>query len=111
MSSTHPASFFLSSPGIPHTLTAGYRAVTLPLWSPSAIEIGSVGYLRKPEGTFVTLFNALDPPQTSGGVLEGMASLHGYGKVSQGSYRQDKRDRARRGLDAIRSWLAPKLDS
>ena len=85
--------------------------MTLPLWSPSTVEIGSVGYLRKPEGKFVTLFNAFDPPQTSDGVLMGMANLHGYGKIEQGSYRQDKRNRAQRGLDVLQSWLSSKLDS
>lgn len=82
----------------------------LPLWSPSTVEIGSVGYLRKPEGEFVTLFNAFDPPTSSNGVLGGMANLYGYGKVSEGSYRQDKRNRAQRGLDVIQSWLSSKSD-
>ena len=82
----------------------------LPLWSPSTVEIGSVGYLRKPEGEFVTLFNAFNPPKTSNGILKGMANLHGYGQVSQGSYRQDKRNRALRGLDVLQSWLTSKSD-
>ena len=84
--------------------------MTLPLWSPSVVAIGAVGYLRKPEGEFVTLFNAFDPPQTSDGVLRGMANLNGYGKVTQGSVRQDKRHPAQRGLDALTSWLSSKLD-
>ena len=82
----------------------------LPLWSPSTVKIGSVGYLRKPEGGFVTLFNAFDPPTSSDGVLKGMANLYGYGQVSQGSYRQDKRNRAQRSLDVIQSWLSSKSD-
>ena len=84
--------------------------MTLPLWSPSSVAIGSVGYLRKPEGEFFTLFNAFDPPQTSNGVLRGMANLYGYGKVSQGTQRQDKRNRAQRSLDVLQSWLSSKLD-
>ena len=84
--------------------------MTLPLWSPSIVAIGSVGYLRKPEGEFVTLFNAFDPPQTSNGVLRGMANFHGYGKVSQGSQRKDNRNRAQRGLNVLQSWLSSKLD-
>jgi hypothetical protein len=91
------------------TLTANLT-VTLPLWSPSTVAIGSVGYLRKPEGEFVTLFNAFDPPQSSNGELRGMANLYGYGNVSKGEQRQDKRGRAQRGLDVIRSWLVSKLD-
>ena len=84
--------------------------VNLPLWSPSAIEIGSVGYLRKPEGEFVTLFNAFDPPQTSGGVLESMPNLYGYGRVSKGSQRQDKRNRAQRGFDTLERRRPLELD-
>lgn len=84
--------------------------VMLPLWSPSTVEIGSVGYLLKPEGEFVTLFNAFDPPTTSGGALKGMANLYGYGQISQGSHRQDKRNRAQRGLDVLQSWLPSKSD-
>ena len=79
----------------PDTLTMRRRTVTLPLWSPSVVEIGSVGYLRKPEGEFVTLFNASNPPQSSGGVLRDMANLSDYGKVkvTQRPQRQDKQDR------------------
>lgn len=87
-----------------------HPSLTLPLWSPSIVDIGSVGYLNKPKGEFITLFNSFDPPETSNGVLKGMANLYGYGKISQGSYRQDKRNRAQRGLDVIHSWLSSKLD-
>ena len=85
-------------------------AVTLPLWSPSTVAIGSVGYLRKPEGEFVTLFNAFDPPRSSDGVLEGMANLHSYGDIKRGTQRKDKRNPAQRGLDVINSWLSSKSD-
>ena len=83
--------------------------VTLPLWSPSVIEIGAVGYLHKPEGEFLTLFNAFDPPKSSGGVLKGMANLHGYGDISEGNYQQDVRNRALRGLDVLQGWISSKL--
>ncbi|KAF9780733.1 hypothetical protein BJ322DRAFT_278471 [Thelephora terrestris] len=88
-----------------------HPSLTLPLWSPSTVKIGSVGYLRKPEGEFMTLFSAFDPPETSDGVLKGMASLYGYGQISQGSYRQDKRNRALRGLDVLQSWLSSRLNT
>lgn len=39
-----------------------------------------------------------------------MANLHGYGKISQGSQRQDRRSRAQRGLGVLQSWLSSKLD-
>ena len=107
MSSIHHVRFCLSQCDA-NALMGG--TVTLPLWSPSTVDIGSVGYLRKPQGEFVTLFNAFDPPQSSNGALRGMANLHGYGSVSQGSYRQDKRNRAQRGLDVLSSWLTSKSD-
>ena len=83
-------------------------AVTLPLWSPSTVEIGAVGYLRRPEGGFFTLFNAFDPSPTSNGVLRGMANLHGYGNIAQGNYRRDIRNRSQRTVDVLQSWLSPK---
>jgi abelson tyrosine-protein kinase 1 len=79
--------------------------VTLPLWSPAPVALGAVGYLSKPSGTFVTLFNAFDPIKSSGGVVKGMPSVHGFGKVSQGSQRQEKRSIAQKGLDAISGFL------
>jgi len=33
----------------------------LPLWDPSPVEVGAVGYLLRPQGRFATLFNALTP--------------------------------------------------
>jgi hypothetical protein len=73
--------------------------------------MGAVGYLSKPEGTFVTLFNAFDPSKTSEGVMKDTPSLYGYGKVSQGSQRQDKRNPAQKGLDVIQSWISSKRDA
>lgn len=76
-------------------------SVTLPLWDPSPVEVGAVGFLSKPCGTFVTLFNSFDPPKSSGGRTKGMASLYGYGRPKRGSQRQDKRTAAQRSLDVI----------
>jgi hypothetical protein len=79
--------------------------VTLPLWSPSPVGLGPVGYLSKPSGEFVTLFNSFDPAKMSGGVAKGMPSVYGYGRVTPGSQRQDKRNVAQRGFDAIAGLL------
>ena len=73
--------------------------MTLPLWDPSPVALGSVGYLLKPEGKFVTLFNAFDPPKSSDNRAKGMPSLYGYGRLTQASQRQDRR--AARGLAAM----------
>jgi len=87
----------------------GYRTVVLPLWSPSVVAIGSVGYLRKPEGKFVTLFNAFNPAETSNGMLTHIPNIHGFGKVSQRIQQQDKRYRVQRGLDVLWGWLSSAL--
>jgi len=77
----------------------------LPLWNPVTVELGDVGYLSKPGGTFVTLFNAFKPHKASGGLTGGLPSLAGYGKVSKGIHRQDKRNVAQKGLDAVSGFL------
>ena len=82
-----------------------YLLVTLPLWNPVYVQLGDVGYLSKPGGTFVTLFNAFKPHKTSGGLTGGLPSLAGYGKVSKGVHRQDKRNVAQKGLDAVSGFL------
>ncbi|ESK83918.1 TKL/TKL-ccinprotein kinase [Moniliophthora roreri MCA 2997] len=49
-----------------------HLSLTLPLWSPSHIAIGAVGYLSKPEGVFVTLFNAFQPEKSSEAEIKNM---------------------------------------
>ena len=41
----------------------------------------------------------------SGGLTGGLPSLAGYGKVSKGVHRQDKRNVAQKGLDAVSGFL------
>lgn len=80
--------------------------MTLPLWTPSQVPIGAVGYHSKASGgEFITLFNSFDPAKSSGGLAKDIPSLYGYGRVSQGNQRQDKRNVAQRGMDIIQSWL------
>ncbi|KAI0295165.1 hypothetical protein B0F90DRAFT_1752414 [Multifurca ochricompacta] len=78
-----------------------HTILTLPLWQPSRVELGAVGFLSKPEGRFETLFNAFNPGATSGGKADELPMLSGYGKVLQGAQRQDKRNAAQRGLDRV----------
>lgn len=91
--------------GQPYSTKLGYCPVTLPLWNPVNVQLGDVGYLSKPSGTFVTLFNAFKPHKTSGGLTGGLPSLAGYGNVSKGIRRQDKRNVAQKGLDAVSGFL------
>ncbi|KAH9061867.1 hypothetical protein EDB87DRAFT_1716172 [Lactarius vividus] len=78
-----------------------HTILTLPLWRPSNVELGAVGFLSKPDGRFETLFNAFEPGATSGGKADELPMLSGYGKVLKGSQRQDKRNAAQRGLDRV----------
>lgn len=80
--------------------------MTLPLWDPSPVRIGDVGYLSKPSGVFVTLFNALHRNKTPGGLTGGFPSMASYGNVSKGHLRLDKRNVAQKGLDAFSGLLA-----
>ncbi|TFK36539.1 hypothetical protein BDQ12DRAFT_755204 [Crucibulum laeve] len=82
-----------------------HSSLCLPLWSPVPVKLGAVGYLSKPCGTFVTLFNAFKPHKSSRGLTGDMPSVAGYGIVYKGSQKQDKRNAARRGLDAVAGLL------
>jgi hypothetical protein len=80
--------------------------VTLPLWSPTPVDLGAVGYLSKPSGTFVTLFNVFQPDQSDNTVVQDMPSIYGYGRVAVGSQRKDERNAAQRSIDAFVGKLA-----
>jgi len=82
-----------------------HPSLVLPLWDPSPVELGAVGYLSRPSGSFITLFNSFNPSTSTNGRAKGMPSLEGYGKVIQGSQRQDRRTVAKRGLDIIQGLL------
>ncbi|KAG6902523.1 hypothetical protein C0995_015340 [Termitomyces sp. Mi166 len=78
-----------------------HSSLTLPLWEPSPVKLGAVGYLSKPEGKFVTLFNSFSPEKGDMNAVRGLPSLYGYGRVSSGNQRQDRRNAAQRGYDAF----------
>ncbi|KAJ6515780.1 hypothetical protein C8R45DRAFT_811380 [Mycena sanguinolenta] len=81
-----------------------HPSLTLPLWNPVSIAIGAVGFLDKSSGIFVTLFNCFYPEKATVGV-SGLPSVYGYGRVTTGNQRIDKRSAAQRGLDAITGLL------
>jgi hypothetical protein len=103
----HPScecpSFFLCIGDM--TFNGWIGTVTLPLWTPTLVSLGDVGYLAKPSGTFVKLFSAFDPVGSSEGAVKGMPPVSGYGNVTQGQQKQDKRNIAQKGLDAISGLL------
>ncbi|KAG7443780.1 uncharacterized protein BT62DRAFT_995815 [Guyanagaster necrorhizus] len=78
-----------------------HPSLTLPLWTPSQVYLGAVGYLQKPEGAFVTLFNCVNPEKSPDEHPTGMPSVHGYGKITAQNQRLDQRSAAQRGLDAF----------
>lgn len=79
--------------------------MTLPLWSPTHVELGAVGYLLKPKGEFITLFNAVDPLQSCDERLRHLPSMYGYGKFEVQKREEAKRSVAQRSLDAISVFL------
>lgn len=82
--------------------------VTLALWSPGKVELGAVGYLSKPKGEFVTLFNSLYPEKSDLRDIRGMSSIRAYGEVDIGNQRfsdREKKNAAQRGLDALAGLL------
>jgi hypothetical protein len=82
-----------------------FPTVTLPLWTPCPVALGAVGYLSKPKGEFVTLFNAFSPEKATDPNVKALPSIWGYGRLNVGSYRQDKRNAVQRGVDAIQGLL------
>src|SRR5277367_5641845 len=81
----------------------------LPLWTPSPISLGAVGYFSRPSGAFMTLFNAFNPVRTSVGVVHSMPSVKGYGEVQMGSQRMERRSIAQKSLDVLSGLLTFKL--
>ncbi|KAF7799186.1 hypothetical protein EIP86_010417 [Pleurotus ostreatoroseus] len=82
-----------------------HMSLTLPLWEPTPVALGAVGYHLKPEGRFVTLLNAFRPMDSSGGKARDMPSLYGFGKVQLGSQKSDKRTVLQRGMGRLHGWM------
>ena len=74
------------------------------------MQLGVVGYLLKPVGSFVTLFNVFDLVGMSGGVASQLLWLSGYGEVVQGSQQQDQRSATQCGYDFLQGFIVWKKD-
>ncbi|KAL1695922.1 hypothetical protein GGG16DRAFT_44228 [Schizophyllum commune] len=85
-----------------------HPSLNLPLWTPTPVEVGAVGYLSKPSGRFVTLFNAFAPDHAEEESVRGLPSVSGYGTWRVGVQQVEKRGIAQRGLDAIVGFLTYK---
>ncbi|KAG1773238.1 hypothetical protein EV702DRAFT_1131100 [Suillus placidus] len=72
--------------------THGYGDLfTTPLWYPSPVEVGAVGYVSKPDGEFITLCNVIEiggKKKAEGDVAKCMPSLRDYGSVNIGKARR-----------------------
>jgi abelson tyrosine-protein kinase 1 len=79
--------------------------VKLPLWTPSAVRVGALGYHSKPTGEFITLFNAFEPPMDVRSKEDMIASLHAYGSIATSSVRKDTRSAGERAIEGIRSLI------
>ena len=88
-----------------------FLLVTLPLWDPSPVEVGAVGYLSKPQGHFVTLFNALSPDKSTHLGIRDLSSIRGYGPTKVETHRQDRRTVTQKSLDAFAGLLTFKTFS
>ncbi|RDB20038.1 hypothetical protein Hypma_012989 [Hypsizygus marmoreus] len=78
-----------------------HPSLTLPLWSPSPVDLGAVGYLSRTTGSFISLFNSFDPTNAIEVAARSLPSLRGYGHVSSNAQQQERRNVAQRGLDAF----------
>ncbi|KAI9060354.1 hypothetical protein FKP32DRAFT_1595433 [Trametes sanguinea] len=80
-------------------------SLTLPLWTPSKVSVGAVGYHSPSRGgQFVVLFDSLNPSESSGGRAKDIPSLPSYRHINQNMDRQDRRSVVQRGLDMVASW-------
>lgn len=80
--------------------------MSIALWQPVPVSVGAVGYLSKPSGSFVTLFNAINPRESCDPNIASLPSVAGYGEISIGSHKHATRNAALRGLDAVVGLLS-----
>ncbi|KIY72595.1 hypothetical protein CYLTODRAFT_486241 [Cylindrobasidium torrendii FP15055 ss-10] len=79
-----------------------HPSLTLPLWTPTKVHLGAVGYLSKPNGNFVTLFNALSPSKSPKGQHpSALPTIIGYGDLKRSTQKMEVRNAAKRGIDAL----------
>ncbi|KAJ2913972.1 hypothetical protein MD484_g6448, partial [Candolleomyces efflorescens] len=82
-----------------------HPSLVLPLWQPSLVQMGAVGYLKKPEGEFITLFNALSPVRSNNSAVASLPSIYAYGKADLRNQKQDKVNIIQKGLDTFVGFI------
>ena len=73
--------------------------MVLPLWDPTPVDIGAVGYLSKVDGGFVTFFNAFKPTLADHPGIKSLPSVHGYGTVKYGVQPRAQKSLAQKAID------------
>ncbi|KAJ7673989.1 hypothetical protein DFH06DRAFT_1036082 [Mycena polygramma] len=79
-----------------------HLSVSVPLWTPSPIEVGSVGYLSNSTGAFRTLFTADRPP------VSGIRPLTGVTTLMQKQNRTQGPGTFAKGMKIIDKLTSPK---
>ncbi|KAF9039833.1 hypothetical protein BJ165DRAFT_1530849 [Panaeolus papilionaceus] len=82
-----------------------YPLEMLPLWDPTPVEVGAVGYLSKAAGQFVTLFNSLRPHKCDNFTIRNLLPLRLPGLQPIGTQRIDKRTPSQKAYDLIAGSL------
>ncbi|PPQ72431.1 hypothetical protein CVT24_003126 [Panaeolus cyanescens] len=82
-----------------------HPSLLLPLWDPSLVEIGAVGYLSKPAGQFVTLFNSMTPTKSDNLDIKALRPLGKYGATTIGIQKSDTRTVTQKAYDLIAGSL------
>lgn len=77
----------------------------LALWDPSPVDVGAVGYLERPRGRFITLFNALHPRHASDHAVTTLHPLGAYGHAAVGKTTKELRTSLERGRALVNGIL------
>ena len=77
--------------------------LTLPLWFPSVVSLGSVGYVR--HGRFVKLLDATRPPLDTQD-LPPQPSMQGFSILQTTRMPVNVRNAAEKGLDLVTSFIS-----
>ncbi|KAF9039931.1 hypothetical protein BJ165DRAFT_1494612 [Panaeolus papilionaceus] len=78
-----------------------HESLTLCLWEPTPIEVGAVGFLSKPAGQFVTLFNAMTPQKCYRIKIKTLSNLGNNGNAAIGVDKSDSRKLVHKAYDFI----------
>ncbi|KAG6826645.1 hypothetical protein H0H92_014990 [Tricholoma furcatifolium] len=85
------------------------RQLNFPLWTPSEVALGDVGYLTS-SGQFIRLFSSFNPFHSSGGRMK-VPSLGQFGKLSIADRKQKDKNLVWKSIAAISKLVSPSGNS